>query len=1589
MKNFTLLMFALLFSASQFVNAQCGITGQSNFITSQEALNALAGCEVFQGDLNITGAGVTNLEALSSLVSVEGNLSIYETSISTIDPLGGLMNANEISIYNNEYLSACCASLEWQLAVDLDAIYSVTFGSNATDCSSYSEAQAACLGLVPGCTDSNAANYNSQATFDDGSCLNGPDLQVSVNTILNSLQINSFTSSDECLVAEGCITGTGERKTLRFTTTISNYGNEDFYIGQSGGAGNLNPNFYWDDCHGHAHYEGYANYRLYNYPSLEPSETIGHKNGWCVMDLGAAVSSETPDYITNPSPCSFTYGCSTMGISKGCSDTYGSGISCQWVDITGLADGEYVLAVSTNMETDNYVPQYEINFENNIVYVLFELETIGDQTSVIYASEFDGSAISDICTPSIDATDLGFNFSEEVDLVENQALMPTAFLNEYFIESIQFLLAETFNVNGDIVYVDSLVINDISGLPLGLNWACEPQSCSFPVGNSCIGLSGIPTISGSFDANISSTLYFSDNNGNSQEVTLPYTGGNTWLDGVLDVNNSVFDVFSPSININVEIPVYGCMDTLAFNFSPTATFDDGSCELPNLGCTDILSLNYDPDANFEDGSCEYCAEGIEWVVRMDLFDSYGDGWNGNYYHIINEWGDTTAVGTIEDGSQATDFFCLTPGCYIVSVPETGGWPYEISWEITAPGYEDVYVSGACPDVQPLNFLSECESVSGCTDPLALNYNDEANYDNGSCLYPILGCTDSFALNFNEEATEDDGSCEYPIDCSDLTTITINMSDSYGDGWNGNVLTLNDQSFTLESGSEGTESACYDPELGCVEVVVSEGGWAYEVSWTITTESGDILLSGGSPYVGEFGGDGCGPVLGCIDEIALNYNPEATEDNGSCEYPLAGCTDPAALNYDDSATTDDSSCEYPLECSEGSNVLVMELQTDPYPQETSWDLITVDGDTLIVMNGFEEQNTLYVDSICVPDDVEITFNLYDTYGDGLTSGAGNGEFHLYACGAQVFSGSSFEYLFSGTFSGCDGAQIIVFGCMDETAINFTPDANTDDGSCEFEVVLGCTDDEAVNFNEEATDDDGSCTYITCEFYEMLVEVQLVSTSGNGWETLTYELSSFDGSIQETGTLETGFDGVNYYCLSDDCYLFTVPEYESSETFNWSILIEGKKQISGTTGTKNHFGVNQICELVMGCTDLNAINFNPQANVSDESCNYPNGGSQQLALEAGWNMVSSFIQTQNMSIEAIMEPILSQVIIVKDNLGLAYLPDFGFNGIGDWDNTQGYQIKLYDEALVEMTGFIMAPEQTPINLTEGWNMIAYLRSEPAPVDAVLDAFTSDIIIVKDVMGMAYLPEWGFNGIGDMLAGQGYQIKLYASHILTYNANDDEYRMVHTPSIDNTSTSVDFEKNTGSNMHLLIPESAWDVQVSSKDELYVYDAKGDMVGAAKITLPNTLITIWGNDLLTSEKDGLYDAEEFSLVLFSEKSNTSQSVSLELSTGVSGFEKDALVIASLISESNFEKDLALYNSVPNPASNFTEISFYLKKEMSLTLSLFNVIGEEIMLITTGIKTAGYHTAQVDVNQLAPGSYFYQLQVDDAQITKRLEVIK
>ena len=60
-------------------------------------------------------------------------------------------------------------------------------------------------------------------------------------------------------------------------------------------------------------------------------------------------------------------------------------------------------------------------------------------------------------------------------------------------------------------------------------------------------------------------------------------------------------------------------------------------------------------------------------------------------------------------------------------------------------------------------------------------------------------------------------------------------------------------------------------------------------------------------VGEGSGGLGGNACGCTDDSATNYDPDASYDDGSCEYAVPGCTDASACNYNADATDGDGSC----------------------------------------------------------------------------------------------------------------------------------------------------------------------------------------------------------------------------------------------------------------------------------------------------------------------------------------------------------------------------------------------------------------------------------------------------------------------------------------------------------------------------------------------------------------------------------------------------------------------------------------------------------------------------------------------------------
>ena len=126
---------------------------------------------------------------------------------------------------------------------------------------------------------------------------------------------------------------------------------------------------------------------------------------------------------------------------------------------------------------------------------------------------------------------------------------------------------------------------------------------------------------------------------------------------------------------------------------------------------------------------------------------------------------------------------------------------------------------------------------------------------------IYGCTYPWALGFDPLATDDDGSC-------------------------------------LEPFLGGNITAEFLDECSCLGDLNGDGA--------VNTADLIILLSVFGTFCPE-------EFPGCTDGEACNFNPDATLDDGTCEFETcAGCTDDLACNYNPSSTIDDGTCVFPEE-----------------------------------------------------------------------------------------------------------------------------------------------------------------------------------------------------------------------------------------------------------------------------------------------------------------------------------------------------------------------------------------------------------------------------------------------------------------------------------------------------------------------------------------------------------------------------------------------------------------------------------------------------------------------------------------------------
>lgn len=401
-------------------------------------------------------------------------------------------------------------------------------------------------------------------------------------------------------------------------------------------------------------------------------------------------------------------------------------------------------------------------------------------------------------------------------------------------------------------------------------------------------------------------------NANSSTNYTPMSSNVTGADGVIAVLAGDL-ISADAVNSAVRYVIDGDLITIEWQkvrrYSATPGTESINFQLIIDAAIDALYFMYDVEA----------VDDYSWSPQVGMKAGAVAPAAGQFVNrsvtVDNTWLTSVAGTTNTSG-------CLLTGSGAGSYPESG---LTYAWNGAGGGCND---PAACNYDEQAQFNNgscdycSCVTTCGCTDELACNYDIAASYDNGSCDYTCLGCTDELAMNFDADATIENGSCIYagdgsfcsnpsPILCGNqpYSALTFGVENdnatsgalACGGGSNGGqrwyiYQALFTSEITVSTINAGTNFDTYLKvftgtcgDLICVAQNDDAPGSGFQSQLTFTASLGETYLI----RVGGFASS--------VGTFVLTF------DCGG------GCLDEAACNYEPGAPFDDGSCTYGADC----------------------------------------------------------------------------------------------------------------------------------------------------------------------------------------------------------------------------------------------------------------------------------------------------------------------------------------------------------------------------------------------------------------------------------------------------------------------------------------------------------------------------------------------------------------------------------------------------------------------------------------------------------------------------------------------------
>ncbi len=455
------------------------------------------------------------------------------------------------------------------------------------------------------------------------------------------------------------------------------------------------------------------------------------------------------------------------------------------------------------------------------------------------------------------------------------------------------------------------------------------------------------------------------------------------------------------------------------------------------------------------------------------------------------------------------------------------------------------------------------------------------------------------------------------------------------------------------------------------------------------------------------------MFGCTAPWAENFNAQATNDDGSCY--LNGCTDQSACNYSEYATNDDGTCTQPG-CTNDSFI---EYYQQAYVAGCD------DGSCTKTTSDLGIESTFFVEPFNTGSNMTLGINLNNSIGlEGSVIAAFsdlNNDGNAFECvGLSDFQDGFFSLAIWGDDSTTPEAEgltanetDVLFAVMTASgnvlAFNPNPEftgyvTNSFSVINEFDfnvTIYGCMNPSYCNYNENAEEDDGTCM------------------GSPGCTDNNYLEFDANASCTLEGSCNTTWE---------NAYL---SEIEVTNSLQMSLEASMAAASQAATTAQN------LLNATIEAAELEADNAATELNETMAAASQAATTAQNLlnaTIEAAELEADNAATELNETMAA-----ASQAALDAQNLLNTTISNFGVLE------------ENYLNEIVELEAPIL------IDLIEGWNTIGYTKRNSQDVVATFADISDYISILKNNNAQVYWPEFGFNGIGDLIPGQGYQLKI----------------------------------------------------------------------------------------------------------------------------------------------------------------------------------------------------------------------------------------